>query len=67
MPPSLPYFSPHALRVGARERGCFTCEHFEGEFSADHVVCREHERPRVIGDARMGCAFWMRAIGSDDD
>ena len=60
------YFSPHTLLVGARERGCFTCEHFQGEFSADHVVCQQMEKPRVIGDARMGCAFWMRAIGSDD-
>lgn len=64
--PTPVYFSPHALMTGARERGCFTCEHFQGEFYSDHVVCQQQARPRVIGDARIGCAFWMRAVGSDD-
>jgi hypothetical protein len=59
------YFSPHALAVGARERGCLTCDHFQGEFYADHVVCEQQAKPRVIGPADLGCAFWMRAIGSD--
>ena len=59
-------FSPHTLLVGARERGCFTCEHFQGRFWGENVVCQQDVRPRVIGIARMGCAFWMRAIGSDD-
>jgi hypothetical protein len=62
----LSYFSPHALLVGARERGCFTCDHFRGEFWGANVVCEQQGRPRVIGDAQLGCAFWMRAIGSDD-
>jgi hypothetical protein len=59
------YFSPHALAVGARERGCLTCDHFQGEFYADHVVCEQQAKPRVIGPPDLGCAFWMRAIGSD--
>ena len=62
----LNYFTPHALAIGARERGCLTCEHFRGEFLADHVVCEQQDKPRVIGDARIGCAFWLRAIGADD-
>jgi hypothetical protein len=31
-----------------------------------HVVCERFERDRVIGDARIGCAYWMRATGADD-
>jgi hypothetical protein len=46
--------------------GCFTCEHFRGEFFADHLVCEQQVKPRVIGDAGVGCAFWLRATGSDD-
>jgi Bacterial Ig-like domain (group 2) len=30
------------------------------------VVCERFERNRVIGDARVSCAYWLRAIGSDD-
>jgi len=63
----LSFFSPHSLAVGARERGCLTCEYFRGEFWGENVVCQQGTKPRVIGDARMGCAFWMRATGSDDD
>jgi hypothetical protein len=29
-----------------------------------NVVCERFER--VIGDARLGCAYWLRAIGADD-
>jgi hypothetical protein len=64
--PITTYFTPHALAVGARERGCLTCEHFHGESSGSHVVCRQREKPSVIGDPRLGCAHWMRAIGADD-
>jgi hypothetical protein len=60
------HFSPHALNVGARALGCLCCEYFRGEWSGGHVVCERFERPRVVGDARIGCAYWMRAIGSDD-
>ena len=63
---SAPYFSPHLHVRGARCRGCLTCDHFRGEFWGDHVVCERMARPSVIGDARIGCAYWMRAVGSDD-
>ena len=67
MPEELPsYFNPHALAAGARERGCFSCEFFRGQWSGGHVVCERFEKDRVIGDARIGCAYWMRAVGSDD-
>lgn len=61
------YFTPHALAVGARERGCFTCSYFRGQVKAVHVVCERFERDRVIGDARIGCAYWMREPGADDE
>lgn len=63
---SLTYFSPHALAVGARERGCLACEYFRGLRSGAHVVCERFERESVIGDAKFGCAYWMRAVGADD-
>ncbi len=62
-----PYFSPHATLIGARSHGCFTCEHFRGRWSGGHVVCERFERESVIGAARLGCAYWMRATGSDDE
>ena len=34
------YFSPHTLAVGARARGCFSCEDFNGNSYADQLVCR---------------------------
>lgn len=64
---TLVYFSPHVLATGARARGCFTCAHFDGEFFCGHVVCRSRVKQQVIGRPELGCAYWMRAIGSDDD
>jgi hypothetical protein len=31
------------------------------------VVCQRDGGQRVIGVPAMGCAFWMRAIGADDE
>jgi hypothetical protein len=61
------YFRPYALMTGARERGCFTCSYFRGQFKAEHVVCERFERDRVIGDAWIGCAYWQREPGADDE
>ena len=63
----LSFFSPHALAVGARARGCLTCDYFKGDFYGGHVVCEQQEKPRVIGAPHLGCAFWLRAVGSDDE
>lgn len=60
-------FSPHALLTGARASGCLTCEFFRGQWSGGHVVCERFERPTVIGAPQLGCAYWLRAIGSDDE
>jgi hypothetical protein len=37
-----------------------------GQWSGGHLVCARFERGHMIGDARLGCAYWMRAVGSDD-
>jgi len=63
----LSFFSPHALAVGARARGCLTCDYFKGELFGGHVVCERFERDSVIGAAHLGCAYWMRAIGADEN
>jgi hypothetical protein len=62
------YFSPHAALRGdeARARGCLTCRYNEGARSASHVVCERFEKPRVVGDAKIGCAYWEREPGADD-
>jgi hypothetical protein len=60
------YFNPHALQVGARQRGCLSCDYFCGQWSGGHVVCERFDKDRVIGNALIGCAYWMRAIGADD-
>jgi hypothetical protein len=62
----LTFFSPHALAVGARAQGCLTCAYFRGQLSGGHVMCERFERERVIGDPRIACAYWMRAVGSYD-
>lgn len=59
----LPHFAPHSLAVSASASGCLTCEYFQGPWSGGHVVCELLERETVIGDARMDCAYWMRAGG----
>jgi len=37
-----------------------------GVFVLGVSVCERFEKDRVIGGPRIGCAYWMRAIGSDD-
>lgn len=63
--PDTAYFSPHVLAVDARASGCLTCDYFRGQRSGDHVVCERAAQPSVMGDARIGCAYWLRAIGAD--
>jgi hypothetical protein len=61
------YFRPIPLHEGARAHGCLTCAHFQGQFYAEHAVCERFEKLRVIGDARIGCAYWEREPGADDE
>ncbi|MEI7445250.1 MAG: hypothetical protein WCK28_10210 [Burkholderiales bacterium] len=53
--------------AGARA-GCRSCEHFHGEWLARgaHAVCRMGARPLVQAQPGRGCAFHLRAPGSDD-
>lgn len=46
---------------------CYTCEHFDSEIQGDIILCRNPILNPVHAQAERGCAFWMRAIGSDDE
>ena len=61
------YFTPHALATGARSRGCLTCAHLRGNFYGAHLVCEQRAKPQVIGRPDLGCAYWMREPGADDE
>jgi hypothetical protein len=63
----LSFFTPWPIRTGARAKGCFTCEHFHGDLSGGHVVCRRGARTTLIGIPVEGCAYWSRATGADDE
>ena len=65
--PALAYFAPHRAESPARARGCYTCTHFLGRFYAEHLLCERNGGRQVIGTPRMGCAFWEREAGSDDE
>ena len=60
------YFQPYQLQTGARQRGCFTCENFHGQFFSAHVVFEHRGATWVIGQPQNGCAYWQREPGSDD-
>lgn len=60
------YFSPHVHQSPSRELGCLSCEFNRGKRTASNVVCERFEKVRVVGDPRIGCAYWMRAPGADD-
>jgi hypothetical protein len=61
------YFRPLPLYEGARARGCFTCTHFHGQFFYDHLLCEHRGGRHVVGAPEMGCAFWEREPGADDE
>jgi len=61
------YFRPHIDAEGARARGCLTCSHFLGRFLAGHLVCEHREGVQVIGRPELGCAYWEREPGADDE
>lgn len=60
-------FTPHRADNPARARGCFTCTHFHGQFYGEHVLCERNGARKVMGAPAMGCAFWEREPGSDDE
>jgi len=62
-----PYFTLFQVTTPARARGCFTCSSFQGEYYGGHLLCQRDGARKVIGVPQMGCAFWMREPGSDDE
>jgi hypothetical protein len=67
MPPPQQHFRPIPLYEGARARGCYTCAHFHGRFFCEHVVCEQRARVQLIAQPKLGCAYWMREPGADDE
>ena len=61
------HFQPYKTESGARQRGCFTCTNFQGQFFCQHVVCEHREKVQVIGRPELGCAYWQREPGADDE
>ena len=61
------YFTPHRVESPARSRGCLTCTHFHGRFYASHLLCECDGGRYVVGVPTMGCAFWEREPGGDDE
>ena len=61
------YFVPLPAYEGARARGCLTCSHWHGDTFSGHVVCRSRAAVQVIGRPELGCAYWQREPGSDDE
>ena len=61
-------FAPYKFASPARERGCFTCVSFLGRYYGGHLVCgRAAPAVQAIGNPALGCAFWERATGADDE
>jgi hypothetical protein len=64
---TLLYFSPHRVDYPARARGSLACAHFHDQFYCGHALCECTKAVHVIGVPAMGCAFWEREPGSDDE
>ena len=65
--PAAQHFQPYRTETGARERGCYTCAHWQGQRYGGHVVCEHRGGVQVIGRPELGCAYWEREPGADDD
>jgi hypothetical protein len=44
-----------------------TFQHFQGRFYAGHLLCERDSGRYVVGVPAMGCAFWERDPGADDE
>jgi len=44
-----------------------TFQHFQGRFYAGHLLCERDSGRHVVGVPAMGCAFWERDPGADDE
>ena len=59
-------FSPYRRADLVGERTCFTCRHFQGTYYREQLVCERQGR-YAVGTPKMGCAFWEREPGSDNE
>lgn len=59
----------HSLRDPyGKNPPCRLCEHWGFEQpGTPHVICLYGGRQQVHADGEHGCAFWVRATGSDDE
>jgi hypothetical protein len=67
MQPGFDHFNPQAALAGARGRGCFTCSGFLGRFFAEHLQFERCRGRQVTVAPTMGCVFWERDPGTDDE
>ena len=44
-----------------------TFQHFQGRFYAGHLLCERDSGRYVVGVPAMGCTFWERDPGADDE
>lgn len=47
---------------------CWECEHWGGwDSSGCYAVCLQGSGVTIKQGPQYGCAFWLRAIGADDE
>lgn len=56
-------FNPSAEHPG----GCYTWRYFGGRLNGDTVRCAKPGNEHVRSQAMLGCAFWQREPGADDN
>ncbi|OZI21474.1 hypothetical protein CAL26_21275 [Bordetella genomosp. 9] len=51
-----------------RPGGCWTCTHWHGQTTGNgsHAVCT-YRGPIIVGNADVGCVYWEREPGADDE
>jgi len=60
--------SAHKDRLSARGRAAAALVRtFHGIFYAEQQLCERKRGRQVVGTPRIGCAFWEREPGSDDE
>lgn len=60
-------FCPHVKAEAARAMGCRSCTHNKGVLMGAHVVCQHRAGTYVVGRPELGCAYWEREPGADDE
>jgi hypothetical protein len=51
-----------------KDRRCRCCEHWGGDVpGTGHAVCLRFTHKQIQTFGKRGCAFWVRAIGFDEE